>query len=89
MKALNQFMVDHNIDCAVYESAVKSGLNGAIAIDYNNDTVFEDGIKINDNVSYKTVTSIDGNEKTSLKNQLLDSLKKGDITQNEFNDTLE
>lgn len=85
LKAINTFMEQNDIDVVQFNSAVKSGCQGSIDLNYSNDKL-QDWVKRNP-MEYKEIQKIantkTGYEQFKTGNDLL--LDLGKITQEEYN----
>jgi hypothetical protein len=86
LKGLNEFMEKNNIDCAMFNSAVKSGCQGVIDIRYSEEE-FEKWLESKD--ASEAINDADKTPETFTYDDLLkyytNKLKKGKITQVEYN----
>ena len=95
IKVLNQFMLDNNIDLALYESGCKAGKQGVIDLNYNQAKIAEckkeGGIKVGERVF--NLHTDKWNPKLSnfdnFKNQLDEYLDNGTMLQEEYNKVFE
>lgn len=86
LKGLNEFMEKNNIDCAMFNSAVKSGCQGVIDIRYS-EKEFEKWLESED--ASEAIKEADKTPETFTYDDLLkyytNKLKNGEITQVEYN----
>lgn len=90
LKGLNEFMEENNIDCAMFNSAVKSGCQGVIDIRYS-EKEFEKWLESED--ATEAIKEADKTSETFTYDDLLkyytNKLKKGEITQVDYNKTID
>lgn len=80
VKGLNRFMKDHNIDAAQFESAVKVGSKGAIDLNWSEKKF----------TKVKEEMGLDPDlDRNRFTDKLLQEVKDGKMTQDEYNDIME
>lgn len=87
LKGLNEFMEENNIDCAMFNSAVKSGCQGVIDIRYS-ERKFEEWLEESKD-AHEAFKEADKTSETFTYDDLLEyytnKLKEGKISQVEYN----